>query len=249
MGGTAGVGDGEPTDVIPMWPSGASGEYVAARIELAKAERALRDRVEEVAAARRKLPAGVVLGDYDLAEGPADLDTDEPIRSTRLSDLFGGHDTLFVYHLMFHPDEDEACPMCSLWVDGFNGVAHHLAQHTAVAVIAKAPLPKLRAWARRRGWDRLRVLSSHGTSFNADVNAESENGDQRPMASVFVRDGERVRHFYTLPADFLDGAERGIDLLSPVWNVLDLLPGGRGDWYADNSYPSREQARVPADAP
>ncbi|EFL07730.1 CalU12 [Streptomyces sp. AA4] len=219
-----------------MWPAGASEEYVAARMELAKAERALRDRIEEVAAARRRMPPGRVLGRYSFAEGPADLGRAEPVRETALRELFGEHRTLVVYHLMFHPDDDEACPMCSMWVDGFRGVTHHLAQHAGFAVIGKAPLPKLRAWAARRGWSGLRILSSHGTSFNADLHAERANGDQRPMISVFTAEGEAVRHFYSLPANFLDDSQRGIDLLSPVWNVLDLLPGGRGEWYAGNDY-------------
>ena len=38
--------------------------------------------------------------------------------------------------------------MCSLWVDGLHGVAHHLVRHAGFAVVAKAPLPKLLAWAR-----------------------------------------------------------------------------------------------------
>jgi predicted dithiol-disulfide oxidoreductase (DUF899 family) len=25
--------------------------------------------------------------------------------------------------------------------------------------------------------------------------------------------------------------QRGIDQLTPVWNLFDLLPSGRGDWY------------------
>ncbi|MFE9577140.1 DUF899 family protein [Nocardia sp. NPDC006044] len=233
------MGEVEATAMEPMWPKGASAEYIAARIELAKAERTLRDQIEEVAAARRRVPAGLVLDDYSFAEGPADLGRPEPTRTTKLRDLFGQHDTLVVYHLMFHPDEDEACPMCSMWVDGFQGVAHHLAQRTSFAVIAKAPLPKLRAWAVRRGWDGLRILSSHGTTFNADLNAERANGEQRPMISVFTPDGDRVRHHYTLPANFLDDAQRGIDQLSPVWNILDLLPAGRGDWYAENHYAGR----------
>lgn len=29
----------------------------------------------------------------------------------------------------------------------------------------------------------------------------------------------------------------GIDALSPVWNILDLLPSGRGEWLLDNTYP------------
>jgi predicted dithiol-disulfide oxidoreductase (DUF899 family) len=223
-------------EMMPMWPQGSSPDYVEARIELARAERELRDRIEEIAAARRRLPPGAVVTDHELAEGPLDLTRDDGVRSPRLSELFGEHDTLFVYHLMFHPDDDSACPMCSMWVDGFHGVLHHLTRHTAVAVIGKAPLPKLRAWGRRRGWSGLRLLSSHGTTFNAEMAAEYPDGGQRPMASVFVRDGASVRHFYTLPANFLDDTQRGMDLLSPVWNVLDLLPGGRGDWYPDNSY-------------
>lgn len=234
--------DTDTAGMEPMWPVDASEEYVAARTELAKMERVLRDHIEEVAAARRRMPKGLVLRDYILTEGPTDLGQQELVRETRLRDLFGNHDTLVVYHLMFHPDDDEACPMCSMWVDGFHGVSHHLAQHTAFAVVAKAPLPTLRRWARRRGWDGLRILSSHGTRFNADLNAERPGGDQRPMISVFTKEGDRVRHFYTLPANFLDDAQRGIDLLSPVWNVLDLLPGGRGEWYAGNSYAGRERS-------
>src|SRR3954463_9500472 len=119
--------DGPQEAMLPMWPVGASRAYVSARTELAKAERRLRDQIEEVAAARRRLPPGAVIGDYRLAEGPADLAVDGPIRTTAFHELFGRHDALFVYHLMFHPDDEEACPMCSMWVDGFQGVAHHSA--------------------------------------------------------------------------------------------------------------------------
>lgn len=220
----------------PMWPAAASAEYIDARIELGKAERRLRDQIEEVAALRRKLPRGTPLPDYTFAEGHRDLGRPEPTTTTSLSELFDERRTLVIYHLMFHPDDDEACPMCSLWVDGFHGVSHHIAQHVSFAVVGKAPLPKLRAWALRRGWQGLRILSSHGTTFNADLNVERAHGGQRPVISVFTRDDDGVRHFYSQPANFLDNAERGIDLLSPVWNLLDLLPTGRGDWYAANSY-------------
>jgi predicted dithiol-disulfide oxidoreductase (DUF899 family) len=30
--------------------------------------------------------------------------------------------------------------------------------------------------------------------------------------------------------------ERGLDLLNPIWNVLDLTPQGRGDFYAGLAY-------------
>jgi predicted dithiol-disulfide oxidoreductase (DUF899 family) len=181
------------------------------------------------------------MADYVLAEGPKDLGLEGPVLATPLRALFGDHDTLFVYHMMFHPDDDAACPMCSMWVDGLHGVAQHLTQHTAFVVIAKAPLPKLRMWALRRGWDGLRILSSFGTTFNADMSVETPEGAQRPVVSVFRKEadpdgGHLVRHLISTPANFADGAEGAIDLLSPVWNVLDMLPAGRGDWYADNSY-------------
>ncbi|MGW3960863.1 DUF899 family protein [Amycolatopsis sp. NPDC005003] len=229
----------ENGEMEPMWPVGADAEYVAARIELAKAERLLHDRIEEVAAARRRLPPGLLLPDYRLAEGPLDLGLKGPLRETRLRDLFGERQTLIVYHLMFEPEAEEACPMCSMWVDGFHGVAHHIARHAAFAVVAKAPLPKVRGWALSRGWDGLRVLSSYGTTFTEDMNGEHRGGGQRPMVSVFTAEDDRVRHFYSLPANFLDDTEGGIDPLSPVWNLLDLLPAGRGDWYAGNDYAGR----------
>lgn len=233
---------GQPIEPIePMWPENAGEDYIAARVELAKAERRLSEEVEAVAAARRRLPPGPLLADHRFAEGPRDLGRDEPVTRPRLSELFGDQDTLLIYHLMFHPDDDEACPMCSMWVDGFHGVAHHLARHAAFVVIGKAPLGKLRGWARRRGWDGLRILSSDGTTFNHDMNVERSDGDQRPVFSVLTKEGDRVRHFYSLPANFLDGSERGIDLLSPVWNILDLMPRGRGDWYANNDYPGRKR--------
>jgi predicted dithiol-disulfide oxidoreductase (DUF899 family) len=31
--------------------------------------------------------------------------------------------------------------------------------------------------------------------------------------------------------------QRGIDLLSPVWHLLDLTAQGRGAWFAELSYP------------
>ena len=225
----------------PTWPEGASADYVASRMELARAERRLRDQIEQVAAARRQLPPGAVMADYPFREGPPDLGRDAPVRQTRLSGLFGRHDHLVTYHLMFHPEHDQACPMCSMWVDGLHGVAHHLAQHAGFAVVARAPLPALRDWARRRGWDGLRILSSFETTFNADLRVETAAGEQTPAVSVFSRDGDAIRHSYTLPADLIDGAERGIDQLCAVWGVLDLLPTGRGDWYAGNSYAGRER--------
>jgi predicted dithiol-disulfide oxidoreductase (DUF899 family) len=225
------------TDTPQLWPDAASPEYVEARLKVWAAEQALRDQVEEVARMRRALPEGPVMPDYRLTQGPTDLDAAEAERQVRLVDLFGDHDVLIVYHLMFHPDDDQACPSCSMWVDGLHGVSHHITRNASFAVVGKAPIHKLRRWARHRGWQGLRLASSYGSPFNADLHVETARGGQWPAVSVFTREGDKVRHVLTESADFPDRSGRGIDLLSPVWNVLDLLPGGRGEWLPDNTYP------------
>ncbi len=226
------------TDPTPLWASGASSDYRVARRALLDAEIALRDQAEAVAAQRRALPPGPVLPEYTFAEGPRDLAADDPSGSVTLAELFGAHDELVVYHLMFHPEDDAACAMCSMWVDGFRGVAPHLARRAGLAVIAKAPLGKLRAWGRRRGWHGLRLVSAFDEpGFLTDLGVEGSRGGQFPAVSVFTRDGNRVRHSYLQSADFPDRTGRGIDLLCPVWPMLDLLPSGRGEWLPDNTVP------------
>src|SRR5262249_39285625 len=51
---------------------------------------------------------------------------------------------------------------------------------------------------------------------------------------IFTKDSHgAVHHFYSAhPWMSPEVKERGIDLLSPIWHVLDLTPQGRGDWYA-----------------
>jgi predicted dithiol-disulfide oxidoreductase (DUF899 family) len=224
-------------DQPPMWPAGASPEYRAARFALSESERALRDQAEAVAAQRRALPDGAVLPDYPLCEGPAELGSDGPVRAVRLTELFDGHPELVVYHLMYHPDDEVPCPMCSMWVDGLAGVAKHLTQRAGLAVIAKAPLARLRGYGRTRGWQRLRLVSALDSPMLTDLGVEGSRGGQFPAFSVFRMDGDQVRHVLTQSADYPDRSPRGIDLLSPVWNVFDLLPSGRADWLPNNIYP------------
>jgi hypothetical protein len=40
-----------------------------------------------------------------------------------------------------------------------------------------------------------------------------------------------VSRRYTIGADFDAQNNRGIDPYSPVWNLFDLTPAGRGDWF------------------
>jgi len=223
-----------------------SADYIAKREELRLAEIELMRQRERVAELRRHLPQGAPLQDYAFEEGPRDLNAgDAPVRAVRLSELFTQPDrSLVVYHLMYGKRQAKPCPMCTAWIDAANGVAHHLAQNLDFAVAAAADLPALRAHARARGWDKLRLLSAANSTFKYDFGSEDREGRQDSTISVFTRDADgAVRHFYTAhPWMATDIRERGIDLLAPIWHFLDLTPQGRGNWYANLDYGTKVHA-------
>ena len=236
---------------------GESAEYRAARDRLLEREIELRRVTEAVAAARRALPpGGRVKTDYvfqgtDAYGSPTDI---------RLSELFApGKDSLVIYSFMFPRDPDDQtpgpregetslltlaegpCPSCTALLDQLDGAAEHAGQHLNVAVIAKARLPRVLAFGRERGWRQLRLLSSATNTFNADYFAETSAGVQRPMLTVFHRDSDAIRHFWSsellyAPAD--PGQEpRHVGTLEPLWNLFDLTPEGRPDnWVERFSY-------------
>ncbi|HWX12827.1 MAG TPA: DUF899 family protein [Trinickia sp.] len=197
---------------------------------LQKEEIALKNHAEKVAAKRRALPPGpVVEKDYVFKDGS---------RTVKLSQLFGrGQNELLLYHFMYAPKDKKPCPMCNMWADGYNAIAKHVGDRAQFVLVAKAPAEKFKKWGKGRGWNNIRLLSSYGTTFNRDFNAEDEDGDQWPLISVFTRDKKGViRHFYQKSALLDEKNNRGIDLLTPVWNLFDMLPSGRGDWLPKYEY-------------
>jgi predicted dithiol-disulfide oxidoreductase (DUF899 family) len=223
-----------------------SSEYLVKREELRLAEIELMRQRERVAELRRHLPEGATIQDYQFEEGPRDLNAgDAPVRAIRLSELFTKPThSLIIYHFMYGKLQAKACPMCTAWLDGANGVAHHLAQNLDFAVVAAADLSTLRAYARERGWDRLHLLSAGNNSFKYDLGSEDREGHQNSTISVFTSDAKgTLRHFYSAhPRMAPDIKERGIDLLTPIWHFMDLTPQGRGSWYASLDYGTKVQA-------
>jgi predicted dithiol-disulfide oxidoreductase (DUF899 family) len=203
----------------------ASEAYQEARDRLRGAEIDLRDRIEAVAAMRRELPPGPIVSDYEFLENGDRV---------RLSQLFERDKPyLILYHLMYWADTAEFCPMCSLWIDGYNAIAPHVTQRANFVIASRAPVDKLLAWGAHRGWYRLRLLSDEGSAFARDIAAEDAQGRPDSTIVVFAKDGNSIRHVYTAHP-VLEDRPRGIDLLSPVWHLFDLLPSGRGEWNGDN---------------
>jgi predicted dithiol-disulfide oxidoreductase (DUF899 family) len=212
--------------------------YQAARQELLDAELKLREQRIRVAALRRALPAGAPVEDYVFDEGPRDLARDAPVTPVRLSELFKRQDSaLILYHFMYGAAQEKPCPSCSMWVDGWNATLRHIDRRTNLAIVAQAPIGDMRAWARQRGWTGLRFLSSAGSTFKTDFGSQADDGSQVPVITVFTKDADgSPRHFYTGGARLADGIWGGVDQLSPVWNLFDLTPEGRGDWYPSLEY-------------
>ncbi len=206
-------------------------EWIAARKTLLAKEKEFSRLRDELSRTRREMPWEKVEKRY-VFDGPKGKET--------LADLFDGRSQLIVYHFMFGPGWKEGCPSCSYLADGFDGTTVHLAaRDTTFLVVSRATLPEIQAFQKRMGW-RFKWVSSSGSDFNFDFQvsmSKDEAGkgkvyynyemtdfpsEERPGASVFFkRDGE-VFHTYSAYA-------RGLDILLPTYNFLDLTPKGRDE--------------------
>ena len=209
---------------------GESKAYRATRDKLLAEEMKLRRNVESVAALRRKLPfSGKLKEDYVFDE----MKNNGKISKTKFSELFlSGKNTLIVYNFMYHPNAKKPCPMCTSLLDGLNGNAPYISDRVNFVVVAKAPIEKIQSWAAERGWNKLRLLSSFGNTYNADYLGETPAGDQMPSLNVFQKTQKGMFHFYNTellfaPAESGQGS-RHVDMLWPLWNMFDLTPEGRG---------------------
>jgi len=240
--------------------TGTPEEWLAARLELLEAEKALTRRSDEVARQRQELPWVRISKEYRF-------DTDEG--SASLADLFRGRSQLLIYHFMFGPDYAAGCPTCSSIADGFNGSVIHLANHdVTLCAVSRAPITKLQAYKQRMGWN-FPWASSYGSDFNYDFGVAHT---QEEWEAGTVEYNYRTRDFKTpagQEAPWLDelaatvgvdwrtyrregpgmsafalqdgvvchtysAYERGFDVLWNMYQWLDRAPLGRnetGFWY------------------
>jgi predicted dithiol-disulfide oxidoreductase (DUF899 family) len=250
------------TAAITTHPTATRADWLAARLELLKAEKELTHRSDEVAKMRQALPWVRVEKEYQF-------DTDAGRAS--LADLFRGRSQLLVYHFMFGPDYKAGCPSCSSIADQFDGTMIHLANHdVAFSAVSRAPLAKLQAYKERLGW-RFPWASSAGSDFNRDYavgfsEMEQQQGieynyrqekaglpksgeknvfgtgvdlptylRERPGVSAFALEDGVVYHTYSTYS-------RGLDALWGMWQWLDRAPLGRNEtghwWKRHDEYPA-----------
>jgi predicted dithiol-disulfide oxidoreductase (DUF899 family) len=213
-------------------------DYREARARLLQREIELRRSMESVARERRLLPDGGLIPEDYLFE--AFDERGHPVK-VRFTDLFlPGRDTLAIYSYMFGPDSAEPSRMCTPLLDALNGVAEHVQQRVALVAVAESPAGRLAAFAKERGWWRLRLVSAAGNSYNRDYHGKLENGSDTTILNVFRRKNGETRHFWAseLCAGPCDNGQdaRGLDLINPIYNMFDLTPDGRGDFRTKSNY-------------
>ncbi|MGE0211710.1 MAG: DUF899 family protein [Parvibaculaceae bacterium] len=208
-----------------------SAEYRTARNALLAEEIELRRHIERVAEQRRQLPpGGEVKRDYRFEgeDGP-----------TTLSALFGTKDTLIIYSYMFGPERKKPCPMCTSFMSTWDHKLPDIEQRVAFAMVARAPIARLKEAKKARAWTKLKIYSDTDGDFTRDyVSAKDEDV---PGFTVFTRRDGKVRHFWSgeMGGGMSDPGQdpRGAPDPDPLWTLLDTTPEGRGsDWYPSLDY-------------
>jgi predicted dithiol-disulfide oxidoreductase (DUF899 family) len=249
--------------------TGTREEWLAARLELLEAEKALTRRSDELARQRQELPWVRIDKQYRFETGQG---------TASLADLFNGRSQLLIYHFMFGPGYTAGCPSCSAIADGFDGSVVHLAQHdVTLCAVSHAPLPKLQAYKERMGWS-FPWASSSGSDFNYDFQAahteqEWDSGaaeynfravDLRPPAgqdstwfdewasrsgtdwATYRREGPGMSAFALedgVVYHTYSAYGRGLDGLWGMYQWLDRAPRGRNEtgpwWLRHDEYDSQ----------
>ena len=207
-------------------------QWIAARKQLLRKEKAFTHLRDRLSAQRRALPWEHVEKEY-VFEGSDGKET--------LADLFDGRSQLVVYHFMYPPQWDAGCPSCSFWADNFDDNIVHLAHRDVTMVaISRAPYRKLAAYRKRMGW-HFKWMSSHGNDFNFDYQVSFRPEQLAKGRAVYnykiqdpgVSDREGVSVFYKGPKGAVfhtySAYARGIDMLNAAYHYLDLVPKGRDE--------------------
>ena len=223
-----------PETSVTLPNTASRADWLAARKKFLEKEKQLMRERDALNEERRQLPMVRIEKDY-VFDGPAGR--------VKLIDLFDGRRQLIVYHFMFDPAWEKACPGCTGFVNDIPDVSGLHKHDTSLAVIARAPQVKLAAYRTAMGWD-IPLYSSFGSDFNYDFHVTSDekmapaeynyrkrtehlkNGEpwfadgEHHGVSVFLRDGDQLFHTYSTYA-------RGVEPLVPVLHYLDLTPLGR----------------------
>ena len=110
-----------------------------------------------------------------------------------------------IYSMMYGPQREAPCPMCTSFLSSWNGTAINLPERVALAVTARSPIDRLIEYKKQRGFAISRRDGIIHHFYTGEMSGAMADPGQDP---------------------------RGGPDLDPLWLMLDLTPGGRGtDWY------------------
>ena len=199
-----------------------SKEYRAARDSLLEDERELVEKVKSVAAKRRNLPRGGELKEDYVFQWANDGKVG---KSVKFSELFGDKKTLLLYSWMYGPGWDHPCPSCTSLVDGFDRSSYQVTRDAAFVAIAKAPADRINAWAKKRGWSQIALVSGFNSAYQADYKCQGDTDDmQFPVMHVFTKRDGKILHFWGT-----ETMSNHVDTVWVYWNMMDFTPEGRPD--------------------
>ena len=222
-----------------------SPEYRAARDALLRRELELRREMESVAAELKSLPPGGEVPEDYVFERIGENGEAAPVR---LSELFGGSDTLMLYHCMFPrhaqdrrpgpssgatarlPLEEGPCPSCTALIDMWEGAMPHFeGLGGKLVIVAKAPIERVAAFARERGWRHARLVSAANCEFRRDYGGDGANGQPVPLMTVFKRWPDRRIRLHWASELVFAPTDPGQDMrhlgtVEPLWTLFDLDP-------------------------
>ena len=219
----------------------AEQEWLAARKAHLEREKALTRELDKLRAERRRLPMVKVEKDYLF---------ETPTGKASLLELFQGRCQLVVYHFMFDPKWDKGCTGCTGYADAIGDLSMLAERNTTYAMISRAPLAKLEAYKKQRGW-KIDWVSSFGSDFNYDfhvtldeavkpveynyrskaemkaANVPNASSGEEHGLSVFFRLGTDVFHTYS-------SYGRGTESLTDAYALLDVTPYGRQESFEES---------------
>jgi predicted dithiol-disulfide oxidoreductase (DUF899 family) len=226
----------------PHPPIVSQDEWLAERKKLLAKEKELTKQYDRVNAERRRLPMVKIDKSYAF---------DGPDGKKSLNELFDGSRQLIVYHFMFDPAWEEGCQGCTGFVNALGDLSLLKKRDTTFVVVSRAPLAKLDAYKKKKGWD-INWFSSFSSDFNYNFHttldpkvapveynyrtkAETEAAKghevkmegEAPGLSVFFRLDDDVFHTYSVYA-------RGCELLTNTSSLLDTTPYGRQQEFEDS---------------
>jgi predicted dithiol-disulfide oxidoreductase (DUF899 family) len=185
-------------------------EWDAALATMTVREEAVATAMNELAAARKRMPMVRVERDYRF-EGP------DGQRS--LAELFDGRRQLILYRFYFEDGVDgwpvAGCAGCSSFADGIPKLGLLHARDITFAMVSPAPQANLRGYAERMGWTEVPWYTICTERFSPDFGVDEWFG-----LNVFLRLSDDIYRTYFLQHGPM------VQKIGSVWSLFSLTPYG-----------------------